>query len=121
MAWIDVTSSFRPEEGNVVNIGDIVYVSIGITNNLPWPLKKNQFHLLKVTGEAHLEPAGTPLPKKVVGPEEIAPGATAVQDFVLKADAEGNATADMEFVWVLDDTTLTFDVKTGISFSIYPI
>ena len=118
MAVVDVATSYRVGSGTVVKVNDLVHVSMAIKNNLPWPLKSSEFHFVNVTGPAHMEPAGFPLPKKVAGPDVIAPRGTAVQEFVLKADDAGSATANMEFKCLLGDTPLGFPVTGSISFSI---
>jgi len=120
MAGVNVTTSYRVESGTVVNVNDLVYVSMETKNNLPWPLKKSEFHFVNVTGPAHLEPSSTTLPKKVIGPDIIPPGGTAVQEFVLKADDVGDATALMEFKCLLGDTPLTFPVTGSIAFAVHP-
>lgn len=120
MAWIDVVTYCRPEDGNVVNVGDLAYVKMEVTNNLPWELKKIIFYLDSLTGPIHLEPANQTLPCKIIGPDSIPPGGTAVQEFVLKADDVGPATANMHLGWVLDNTNLTFDVKGSTAFMIHP-
>ena len=118
MAVVDVATSYRVGSGAVVKVNDLVYVSMAIKNNLPWPLKSSEFHFVKVTGPAHLEHSGTTSAKKVAGPDVIAPRGTAVQEFVLKADDVGSATANMEFKCMLGDTPLSFPVTGSITFTI---
>jgi hypothetical protein len=118
MAVVDVATSCRVGSGTGVKVNDRVHVSMAIKNNLPWPLKKSEFHLVNITGPAHLEPAGSTAPKKVAGPDVIAPQGTAVQEFILKADDAGSATADMEFKCLLGDTPLSFPVTGSVTFTI---
>ena len=118
MAVVDVATSYRVGSGTVVKVNDLVYVSMAIKNNLPWPLKSSEFHFVNVTGAAHVEPTGSTLPKKVAGPDVIVPRGTAVQEFVLKADDVGSATATMEFKCLLGDTPLSFPVTGSITFTI---
>ena len=118
MAVVDVATSCRVGSGTGVKVNDLVYVSMAIKNNLPWPLKNSEFHFVNVTGPAHLEPAGSTSPEKVAGPAVIAPRGTALQEFVLKADDVGSATANMEFKCLLGDTPLSFPVTGSITFTI---
>jgi hypothetical protein len=118
MAVVDVATSYRVESGTVVKVNDLVYVVMAVKNNLPWSLKNSEFHFVSLTGPAHLVPSGGTSPNKVAGPDTIAPRGTAVQEFVLKADDAGSATANMEFKCLLGDTPLGFPVTGSISFSI---
>lgn len=119
MAWIDARWEYRQESGSVVNSNEIVYAVMTITNNLPWPLTNIQYQLTNVTGEAHLEPREEDLPKRIVG-GEILPGGSATQEFVLKAENEGNAGASMKLEWDLAGTGLTFEVAGSVEFPIHP-
>ena len=118
MAVVDVATSYRVGSGTVVKVNDLVYVVMAIKNNLPWALKNSEFHFVSVTGPAHLVAAGGTSPKKVAGPDTIAPRGTAVQEFVLKAYDVGSATAHMEFKCLLGDTPLSFPVTGSITFAI---
>ena len=104
----------------LVGEGEPVFVRLEILNKLPWPLKKDEFHLVNITGPAHLEPAGTPLPRKILGPDEIPPDGVAVQEFALMADDVGHATAKMKFQYCLADTNLCIPVEKSVSFDIHP-
>ena len=120
MAWIELTLEGIPRTGGAVNPDEVFLVRGKVVNNLPWGLKKCEWHLVSTDGPIQLFPGGTALPK-IVKDDDIPPAGDSVQDFTLECTGHpGPGKVCVEFKWVLDDTALTFPVKDCVDIAIFP-
>lgn len=104
-------------EGINVNAGELVIVKMKVKNNLPWELTNVRYELTGVTGNADLEPAPGTCPKQIVG-DDIGGNDSGIQEFTLRANAEGNAIAKMKLLYDVKNTGLTWPVSKNLNFSI---
>ena len=117
MEPVTINVNSHAAEGVNVNAGELVIVKMKVKNNLPWELTNVRYELTDVTGHANLEPAPGSYPKQVVG-DDIGGNDSGIQEFTLRANSEGNATAKMKLMYDVKNTGLTWPVNKNLSFSI---